>query len=116
MSWLDWTIVIIPLILVYALGIYSSRYANSVADFLSAGRLCGRYVIAVGDIANALSIIGLIAYIEVHYRTGFALEFWKQMTLPLGVFMELLYFQLCLPLFAYLYCGADMERIFAVAH
>lgn len=57
MSWLDWTIVIIPLIVVYALGIYSSRYANSVADFLSAGRLCGRYVIAVGDIANALSII-----------------------------------------------------------
>ena len=56
MSWLDWTIVIIPLILVYALGIYSSRYANSVADFLSAGRLCGRYVIAVGDIANALRI------------------------------------------------------------
>ncbi len=89
MSWFDWTIVIIPLVLVYALGIYSSRYANSVADFLSAGRLCGRYVIAVGDIANALSIIGLIAYIEVHYRTGFALEFWKQMTLPLGVFISL---------------------------
>ena len=42
MSWLDWTIVVIPLIVVYALGIYSSRYANSVADFLSAGRLCGR--------------------------------------------------------------------------
>ena len=75
MSWWDWAVVIIPLIVVYALGIYSSRYANSVADFLSAGRLCGRYVIAVGDIANALSIIGLIAYIEVHYRTGFALEF-----------------------------------------
>ncbi len=89
MSWLDWLIVTVPLILVYALGIYSSRYANSVADFLSAGRLCGRYVIAVGDIANALSIIGLIAYIEVHYRTGFALEFWKQMTLPLGVFISL---------------------------
>ena len=34
MSWLDWTIVIIPLIVVYALGIYSPRYANSVADFL----------------------------------------------------------------------------------
>ncbi|MBQ9804691.1 MAG: sodium:panthothenate symporter [Lentisphaeria bacterium] len=89
MSWIDWTIVVIPLLVVYALGIYSSRYANSVADFLSAGRLCGRYVIAVGDIANALSIIGLIAYIEVHYRTGFALEFWKQMTLPLGVFISL---------------------------
>lgn len=89
MSWIDWTIVVVPLLLVYALGIYSSRYANSVADFLSAGRLCGRYVIAVGDIANALSIVGLIAYIEVHYRTGFALEFWKQMTLPLGVFIAL---------------------------
>ncbi len=89
MSLLDWMIVIIPVVLVYAVGLYSRRYARSVADFLSAGRVCGRYIISVGDIANALSIIGLMAFIEVHYKTGFALEFWKQLTMPLGIFISL---------------------------
>ncbi len=89
MSWIDWLIVIIPVTIVYSIGLYSRRYARSVADYLSAGRVCGRYVISVGDIANALSIIGLVAYVEVHYRTGFALEFWKQLTLPLGIFISL---------------------------
>ena len=89
MSWLDWTIVIIPLIVVYALGIYSPRYANSVADFLSAGRVAGRYVLSMGDVACALSIIGLAAYVEVHYKTGFALVFWNNILLPLGIVIGL---------------------------
>ena len=46
-------------------GIYSIKYVRSVADFLSAGRVAGRYVLSVGDVANALSIIGLVAYVEV---------------------------------------------------
>jgi Na+/proline symporter len=60
-----------------------------VADFLAAGRVCGRYVISVGDIANALSIIGLVAYVEVHYKTGFALAFWQMIIGPLGIAMGL---------------------------
>ncbi len=89
MSLIDWAIVIIPIVFVYAMGWYSRRYARGVADFLSAGRVCGRYIISVGDIANALSIIGLMSFIEIHYKTGFALEFWKQLTMPLGVFISL---------------------------
>jgi Na+/proline symporter len=71
------------------MGIYSKKYVRSVADFLSAGRVAGRYVISVGDVAAALSIIGLAAYVEVHYKTGFALVFWNNILLPLGVVMSL---------------------------
>ena len=51
--------------------------------------MAGRYVISVGDVANALSIIGLVSYVEIHYKTGFALVFWNHVILPLTVVMSL---------------------------
>ena len=89
MGLIDWLIVIIPVTLVVGMGFYSKKYVRSVADFLAAGRVCGRYVISVGDMANALSIIGLVAYVEVHYKTGFALAFWTKLMGPLGIVMGL---------------------------
>ena len=57
MSWFDWLILVLPVCLVMGMGFYTRRYVRGVADFLSAGRLCGRYVICVGDVAvwNAFS-------------------------------------------------------------
>ena len=89
MSWIDWLIVLIPVAFVYYMGIRSRRYVRSVADFLSAGRVCGRYVINVGDIANALSIIGIVSMLEVNYKSGFAITFWSSMIIPLSVFLGL---------------------------
>ena len=86
---LDWLIIVLPVAFVLYMGWYARRYVVQVSDFLSAGRLCGRYLICVADIANALSIMGLVAYVEVHYRTGFALTFWQTLTLPLGVILSL---------------------------
>ena len=89
MSFIDWLILIVPTAMVFALGVYSMKYVHGVTDFLSAGRVAGRYVLSVGDVANALSIIGLVAYVEVQYKTGFALVFWNNIMLPLGVIMSL---------------------------
>jgi solute:Na+ symporter, SSS family len=89
MGLIDWLIVIIPVTFVIGIGLYSKKYIRGVADFLAAGRVCGRYVICVGDIANALSIIGLVAYVEVHYKTGFGLAFWNMIIGPLGIVMGL---------------------------
>ncbi len=90
MSIIDWLIVLIPVTLVIGAGFYSRRYVRSVADFLSAGRVAGRYVMSMGEVANALSIMALAAYVEVHYKTGFALMFWNNMLLPLSVTIGLL--------------------------
>ena len=89
MGLLDWLIVLIPMSFVLFMGFYSRRYVRSVVDLLSAGRLCGRYVISVADMTNALSIIGIITYIEIHYKTGFSLAFWQNLTLPVTIFMGL---------------------------
>ena len=89
MGLLDWLIVLIPMGFVLFMGFYSRRYVRSVVDLLSAGRLCGRYVISVADMTNALSIIGIITFIEIHYKTGFSLAFWQNLTLPVTIFMGL---------------------------
>ena len=89
MRWFDWLILLLPVCFVLYMGFYSRRYIRGVADFLSAGRLCGRYVICVADMANALSIIGLIAFVEISYKTGFALNFWYNLTVPVTIFMGL---------------------------
>ncbi len=89
MIWYDWLILILPICLVMFMGLYTRRYVRGVSDFLSAGRLAGRYVICVGDVANALSIIGLVTYIEIHYKTGFSVSFWSSILAPLSIILSL---------------------------
>ena len=89
MSVWDWLIVILPTAFVLGMGLYSRRYLRDVTTFLSAGRVCGRYVISVGDVASSLSIIGLVSYVEIHYKTGFATALWTSLLLPVGVVLGL---------------------------
>ena len=52
MRWFDRLILLLPVCFVWYMGFHSRRYIRDVADFLSAGRLCGRYVISVADMAR----------------------------------------------------------------
>ena len=89
MIWYDWLILVLPVCFVMYMGFHVKRYIRGVTDFLSAGRLCGRYVICVGDVANALSIIGLVSYIEMRYKTGFSVGFWGSVLAPLSILLGL---------------------------
>ena len=86
---IDWLIVIVPVAMVIGLGYYARKYVRSVADFLSAGRACSRYVVCASDVANALAIIGLVGYAESQYKCGFALSFWMTLALPVTMIMSL---------------------------
>jgi hypothetical protein len=74
-KWYDYMIIIIPVICVFAMGIYVRRFIKGVADFLSAGRLAGRYLMACGDLGHELPLIRLLSYVELHYKPGYALAF-----------------------------------------
>ncbi|MGI5869422.1 MAG: sodium:solute symporter family transporter [Kiritimatiellia bacterium] len=89
MSWFDWCIMIIPFASVVALAIYAKKYSRDVVDFLAAGRVAGRYVISVGDVAAGLSVITLVAASEATYRAGQAMGFWNILTTPLGMILAL---------------------------
>jgi len=85
----DWLIVAFFLILIVGMGIYSMRYVRGVTDFLACGRVCGRYVISVADMANGLAIVTLIGAVEAGYKSGNAYGFWGNLTLPVGLFLSL---------------------------
>ncbi len=89
MHFIDWIIMIVPFAAVMALAIYAKKYARDVVDFLAAGRVAGRYVMCVGDVAAALSVITLVANCEATYRAGSAMGFWGIITMPLGMFLGL---------------------------
>ena len=89
MSWIDWIIMIVPMIFVIGMGFYSRKYIKGVADYLAAGRVAGRYVISVGDVAQGLAVITLIGYTEAHYKTGFAMAFWNSILMPLSIVISL---------------------------
>lgn len=89
MSLIDWLIVILPVALVLYMGWKAGKYIRGVSDFLVAGRICGRYVISVADVANGLAVITLVSYTELHYKTGFAISFWNNIMLPMSMMFAL---------------------------
>jgi Na+/proline symporter len=89
MTLLSWCIVLIPLTLVLGLAVYARKYVRGVVDFLAAGRVAGRYVLCVGDLQTALSIVLFIAMVEEQYKVGFGLAFWQNLVLPVMMLMAL---------------------------
>ena len=85
----DWLIVVIPLAVILGAAFYSGRYAKSVVDFLAAGRIAGRYVISVGDLTAGLSVIYLVAGTEANYQTGFGINFWYTIMMPISIVLGL---------------------------
>ena len=73
----DWVIVAICLaVLVFGVSL-SKKYVQSVADFLSAGRTAGRYMITVSQGMAAIGAITIVGQWEMNYVAGFALRWWE---------------------------------------
>lgn len=89
MQWIDWVIVCLPLLMVIFIGLKSQKYIKGVSDFLTAGRLAGRYVVCVANGEAAMGLISLVAIYEAMYKSGFAYNFWNQIVLPIGMIMGL---------------------------
>ncbi len=74
---IDWSIAIVCYIALFFIVRISRTYVKSVADFLSAGRSAGRYMITVSQGMVALGAITVVAQWEMNYVAGFALRWWE---------------------------------------
>ena len=85
MHWIDWTIVVLLIGFITAVAISTKKYMQSVADFLSASRCAGKYLLGVADGISGLGAVSIIALFEMNYKAGFTASWWKLMLLPVGV-------------------------------
>ena len=74
---LDWLIVVVSMGFLIGVVRMSKRYMRSVADFLSAGRTAGRYMISMSQGMSALGSITIIGMWEMNYVAGFSLRWWE---------------------------------------
>ncbi len=89
MTWIDWLIVLVSVGIVGVVAVATQRYMTSVADFCSASRVAGRYVIANARGEMGMAVVGLVAGFEVFYRAGWTMGWWGFISIPVGMLMML---------------------------
>lgn len=89
LSLLDVLIVVAVVGIVAGFALYTRRYTRSVADFLSANRCAGRYLLTVATGMAGLGAISIVALWEQYYQAGFTALFWGQLMAPIGIIMAL---------------------------
>ncbi|MBR1952375.1 MAG: sodium:panthothenate symporter [Lentisphaeria bacterium] len=92
MNWVDWIFVGIPILLVVWAALKSQKYVKGVADFISAGRVAGRYVVSVASGEAGMGLISAVAILEMYYNCGFAVSFWSSLTIPISLVLGLVGF------------------------
>ena len=85
LHWIDWLIVVSLLGFICVSAYMTKQYMRSVADFLSANRCAGKYLLGVADGIAGLGAISIVARFEMHYKAGFTAAWWDMMLLPIGV-------------------------------
>jgi SSS family solute:Na+ symporter len=89
MSWIDWMIVLIPLIVIAIVAFKTQKYVTSVAEFMAGDRLGGRYLVCNARGEMGMAVIGIVAMYELFYVAGFTITWWSMMTVPMGLFLGL---------------------------
>ncbi len=85
----DWMMMVVPLTGVIIIGAYARKYMRSVADFMTGGRLAGRYLVAVSDGMAAMGLITVVGQFEFVYKSGFAVSHWFSLSIPVWLFINL---------------------------
>ena len=87
MSGVDWLIVGGLLAVLLFTLIASQRIVKSAADFLSANRSAGRYLLTVSSGIGGIGAISIIAVFEQCYIAGFSPLWWRFITGPIGLLL-----------------------------
>ena len=89
MSFLDWLITSLPLLLVAVVAVYCQPYARSVANFMSGGRSAGRYLLAIAGSELGLGAVVFVGAFEVTGKSGFTLGWWGMLGGPIGLIVTI---------------------------
>ncbi len=85
----DWLIVGLVIVGLLAVAAYLRQFTRSVADFLSANRCAGRYLLTISGGMASMGAIQLVAYWEKIYQAGFGAAFWGLFMGPISLVLAL---------------------------
>ncbi len=89
MEWYDWSIVFGLLVFITIAALRTRKYTKSVADFLSANRCAGRYLLSISLDTVGMGAISVILAWEVFCKAGFTMRYWMTLSAPIGLFLSL---------------------------
>lgn len=73
---LDWLVVCIPVVLVTLIALKTRRHTRSVADFMSASRVAGRYLVATAQGEASFGAANIVGAFEMFFLAGFTYGWW----------------------------------------
>ena len=82
MHFIDWLMVVVPIVFVLGMAIYTHRFVRSVADFLAGGRCAGRYLLANARGESDAGLSNTMSKFEQILIAGFVLNFWEKISTP----------------------------------
>ena len=89
MKTIDWLLIIVPLVLLLFVAVYTRRYMRGVVDFLSGGRMAGRYLLAVAKGEQGVGAVVFVATFEMISKSGFVLTWWGWLSVPVSLIIAI---------------------------
>ncbi len=86
---IDWTIIATFYAVMLVVAITTKKLNRSVADFLSANRCGGRYLLATAQGMAGLGAITIVGNFEKFYSAGFGAAWWTMMLSPIALIIAL---------------------------
>ncbi len=87
MSYLDWLIMIVAVVGLRLFSLSTRKYMQGVADFLSAGRVAGRYLLTVSSYMSSFGAVTFVAVYEMYSVAGFTVNWWGALSWLATLFM-----------------------------
>jgi len=73
---------IVAVVLLRLASLSTRKYMKGVADFLSANRCAGRYLLTIAQQMANFGVVGIVAGFEAYSSAGFTSIWWQQLVLP----------------------------------
>lgn len=89
MTPVDWLVLIVPILVVSVVALKTRRHVKSVADFMSASRVAGRYLVATAQGEASYGATNVVAQLEQFLIGGFMWAWWLQVNNVVWLFILL---------------------------
>ncbi len=85
LTFIDWSILTACFVCLGGIAVFTNKYTKSVADFLSANRCAGRYILGGAELLAMVSATMFVAKFEQFYQGGFGIIWWTNLVMVFGL-------------------------------